>query len=98
MQEDNTEITGNQRFEEYKVQELSEAMLSALIRKVIIVPDGGVEICWRFKDELLGENQTAAFIPEYTFTTALKNEHNYDRILYKKEVPDLCHRLDQLLI
>ena len=34
-------------------------MLSALIRKVIITPDGGVEICWRFRDELLGENPTA---------------------------------------
>jgi len=39
-QEDNTEITENQRFEEYRGQELSETMLSALIRKVIIAPDG----------------------------------------------------------
>lgn len=29
-------------------------MLSALIRKVIIAPDGGVKICWRYRDELLG--------------------------------------------
>ena len=59
-QEDHTEITENQRFEEYRGQELSETMLSALIRKVIIAPDGGVEICWRYRDELLGEDQTAA--------------------------------------
>lgn len=59
-QEDNAEITENRRFEEYRGQELSETMLSALIRKVIIAPDGGVEICWRYRDELLGENQTAA--------------------------------------
>lgn len=51
-QEDNTEITENQRFEEYRGQELSETMLSALIRKVIIAPDGGVEIYWRYRDEL----------------------------------------------
>lgn len=49
-QEDNTEITENQRFEEYRGQELSETMLSALIRKVIIAPDWGVEICCRFRD------------------------------------------------
>ncbi len=59
-QEDHTEITEKQRFEEYRGQELSETMLSALIRKVIIAPDGGVEICWRYRDELLGEDQTAA--------------------------------------
>lgn len=38
-----------------------KSMLSALICKVIIAPDGGVEICWRYRDELLGENQTAAW-------------------------------------
>lgn len=59
-QEDHTEITENQRFEEYRGQELSETMLSALIRNVIIAPDGGVEICWKYRDELLGEDQTAA--------------------------------------
>ena len=58
-QEDNAEIAGNQRFEEYRGQELSETMLSALIRKVIIVPDGGVEICWRYRDELFGESPAA---------------------------------------
>ena len=58
-QEDSAEIAGNQRFEEYKGQELSETMLSALIRKVIIAPDGGVEICWRYRDELFGENPAA---------------------------------------
>lgn len=52
-QEDNTEIAENQRFEEYRGQELSETMLSALIRKVIIALDGGVEICWRYRDELM---------------------------------------------
>lgn len=51
-QEDNTQITENQCFEEYRGQELSETILSALIRKVIIAPDGGVEICWRYRDEL----------------------------------------------
>lgn len=59
-QEDNTETTDNQRFEEYRGQELSETMLSALVHKVIIAPDGGMEICWKYRDELLGENQTAA--------------------------------------
>lgn len=59
-QEDNTEITENQRFAEYRGQELSETMLSTLVHKVIIAPDGEVEICWRYRDELLGENQTAA--------------------------------------
>lgn len=57
--EDNIEITENQRFEEYRGQELSETMLSALVRKVIIAPDGGVEICWRYRDELLGESPAA---------------------------------------
>lgn len=59
-QVDHTEITDNQRFEEYRGQELSETMLSALIRKVIITPDGGVEIYWRYRDELLGENPAVA--------------------------------------
>lgn len=47
-QEDNTEITENQRFAEYRGHELSEAMLSALVHKVIIAPDGE----WRYRDEL----------------------------------------------
>lgn len=39
-------------------KELSRDMLAALVEKVIVNPDGEVEICWKYMDELKMEEQT----------------------------------------
>ncbi len=47
----------NEMFCEITEQELSRDLLSALVEKVIINPDGEVEICWKYMDEMNMEEQ-----------------------------------------
>lgn len=41
----------------FKGQELSEDMLSAFVQKVVVMPDGEIEIFWKYKDEFTNELQ-----------------------------------------